>query len=190
MNRLIHFEYTRPGREPTEYRQWLVHDSPEVKVVLLERHEGKRLAVGDRTILEPAAPVIWFVFPDAWYDIGAFHLADGTFTGWYTNFCTPVSMHDDRWSCTDLFLDLWVWECGSYQWLDEAEFVTSISDRTIDHLSGARVARDREVIQQELDGGTWPPDVVRQFDLPRVLSLRTDRRGQNDAHPNGLDSVI
>jgi uncharacterized protein DUF402 len=42
------------------------------------------------SVLELGAPILWFVFPDKWYDVARFHLADRTFTGWYTNLCTPV----------------------------------------------------------------------------------------------------
>ena len=50
------------------------------------------MVVAGRTILEPGAPVVWFTFPGRAHDIGRFHAAGGTFTGYYANVLTPVEL--------------------------------------------------------------------------------------------------
>ena len=37
--------------------------------------------------------MVWTTYRgDVWHDVGRFHLADGTFTGYYANILTPVGI--------------------------------------------------------------------------------------------------
>ena len=171
MSELIHYEYIRPGKRVMRFEQWLVEDRPDVKILLLERHEGPGLQVGPTTILERGAPAVWFVFPGAWFDVGRFHRADGTFTGWYANICTPVQMDGDVWSSTDLFLDYWMPAAGGGQWLDEHEFIMAIREGLVDHQQGARAANVRREIDRLREAGEWPPEVARDFTLTQARDL-------------------
>src|SRR5437867_13446130 len=105
MNTPIAYEYHRPGKGTTVYRETLVVERPDVLVLLHEPHEGKAMEIDGRVALANGAPIVWFVFPDGWADVGRFHDASGTFTGWYTNLCTPVERDGLNRSSTDLFLD-------------------------------------------------------------------------------------
>jgi len=153
------------------FDQWLVIDRPDVKVLLQDRYTGHPIVVGNRTILDHQAPALWFVFPDAWFDIGRFHLRDGTFTGWYTNICTPVSIRGDRWFSTDLFLDCWIWKTGEYEWLDEDEFSTAVHDGALDRSTSERVVRERQRIQHKYVLQDWPPAITRDIDIKAALDL-------------------
>ncbi|MBI4502774.1 MAG: DUF402 domain-containing protein [Gemmatimonadetes bacterium] len=135
-----------------------------MKVLLLEP-AGTTLRVRDQTVLEPTAPIVWFVFPDRWYDVARFHLADGTFTGWYTDICTPAVMGKDHWRITDLFLDLWQPVEGDPEWLDEVEFDQAVTSGILSpHLaSAAREARNE--LESLLRRRAWPPDICRNTDL-------------------------
>ena len=160
-------EYDRPGKNRTVYRERLIADRGEAKVLLMEAADTT-LRVGGRTVLERAAPMIWFVFPDRWYDVARFHLADGTFTGWYTNICTPTVMEKDHWRITDLFLDLWQPLAGHPEWLDEAEFDHAAATKILSPklASAARTARNE--IEVFLRGGAWPPDICRDQEFAGV----------------------
>ena len=160
-------EYDRPGKSRTVYRERLIADRGEVKVLLLGT-AAATLRVGGRAVLERTAPIVWFVFPDRWYDVARFHLADGTFTGWYTNICTPAVVGKDRWRLTDLFLDLWQPLAGDPEWLDEAEFDHAASTRILspELASAARTARNE--IEVALRRGAWPPDICRDQDFAGV----------------------
>ncbi|GIW52841.1 MAG: hypothetical protein KatS3mg081_2196 [Gemmatimonadales bacterium] len=171
MSRVISFQYSRPGKGVQVFRQRLVLDRPDLKVLLSERFEGEALKVGGQAILETGAPIVWFVFPTKWHDIGRFHLADGTFTGWYTNLTTPVEMQGDNWSARDLFLDLWQPVTGRPVWLDEEEFETAAWRDLLDTATVRRAMNERSLIDLELRTGRWPPRVTRDLDLQQVRRL-------------------
>ena len=177
VDQLIRFAYRRPGRgDPIVYDQRLVADRPDVKVLLQESYGGRDLTVGDAHILPRGAPVIWYVFPGQWHDVGAFHLHDGTLTGWYANICTPVEIDGNNWSSTDLFLDLWM-PVGSHPvWLDEDEFQSAVDAGTISDEMTARALEERTRLEAEVRAGGWPPEVVREVDLKTV-------RGATPRHP-------
>src|SRR5690606_32387535 len=121
--RFVEIHYHRPPDRIEIFRQTVVDEQPGYVVTYLDSAAiGNALTVDDRPILEPGAPVVWFTFPDAWFDVGRFHLRDGTFTGYYANVLTPVRMEGDRWETTDLFLDVWAGADGSVALLDEDEF--------------------------------------------------------------------
>jgi predicted RNA-binding protein associated with RNAse of E/G family len=171
LSREIRFRYSRPGKGVQIFPQRLVLDQPEVKVLLSERFEGESLKVGEQVILETGAPIVWFVFPGKWHDIGRFHLADRTFTGWYTNLATPVETEGDNWSASDLFLDLWQPAKGDPIWLDEGEFETAARLGLLDSATVRRIMNERALIDLELRTGRWPPRVTRDVDLEQVLRL-------------------
>ncbi len=171
MSREIRFRYHRPGKSVEVFRHRLVLDRPEVKVLVSQSFEGRSLRIDGETILETGAPIVWFVFPDKWYDIGRFHLADRTFTGWYTNFATPVEMRGENWSASDLFLDLWQPAHGDPLWLDEEEFERAARSGLLDSSTVRRVMNERSLLELELRTGRWPPRVARDIDLQQAWRL-------------------
>ena len=171
MPRRIHYTYTRPGKETGTYEHRLVVDRPELKVMLMEDYRGRTLEIDGRIVAEPGSALLWFVEPDRWHDIGRFYLADGTFTGWYTNFCTPLEIDGDRWASTDLFLDHWLWPTGGRQWLDEDELAAAIHDGLLDEMTQTKIADERVFIQSRLDAGDWPPRAAREMDLTAARGL-------------------
>ncbi len=174
MTSLIQFEYHRPGKPTTVYQEWLVEERPDVKVLLLEKYPGPDMNAGAVRMLDEGAAIVWYVFPDAWYDIARFHLRDGTFTGWYTNFSKPVQVGDARWVGYDLFLDLWQPVDGDPVWLDEDEFDAAVESGIIDTWTSRRIGRERATVERHLDEGTWPPDITRTIDLATILTERRD----------------
>ena len=171
MARLIEYEYRRIGGRTVTYRQWLVVDRADVKVLLLQQYEGRDVTVGQDVVLEEGAPILWFVFPGAWHDVGRFHLGDGTFTGWYANICTPVSMADHRWTSTDLFLDHWLPVEGSGVWLDEDELREAVESNLLDPVQQARVVEERSAIDALIAQGDWPPDPTREINLQDAIGM-------------------
>lgn len=174
MARRIELEYRRPGKPSTIYREWLVLDRPDVKVLLLDPYEGPVVHVVEAVIQEPAAPIVWYVFPEHWYDVGRFHLRDGTFTGWYTNFCRPPEIAGDRWIARDLFLDLWQPVHGEHRWLDEAELDDAVTRRLIDAATLKRIHNERAMMEHQLREGAWPPPIARDIDLAQARALNVE----------------
>lgn len=162
---VVRYEYYRPGKGVIVYPHRLVLDRPDVKALLMERYEHADLRIDDRVVLQRHAPSLWFVFPDAWSDVGRFHLADDTFTGWYTNVCTPFQAGGLSWSSTDLFLDLWMPALGEPRWLDEHEFEAAVASRLLSAPLAKRALAERARIEGLLAIGAWPPPMCREMDL-------------------------
>lgn len=174
MARQIELEYRRPGKPTTVYREWLVLDRPDVKVLLLDPYEGPDVLVEEIMIQERGAAIVWYVFPERWYDVGRFHLTDDTFTGWYTNFCRPTEIAGDRWIGRDLFLDLWQPVGGEHRWLDEGELDDAARQRLIDAATRNRIRSERAMMEYLLRDGEWPPPVARDIDLHQARALNME----------------
>jgi predicted RNA-binding protein associated with RNAse of E/G family len=171
MSQLIHFEYHRPGIGKTVYDEWLVLDRPDVKVLLQKDYSGPDVDVAGSRILDSGAPMVWFVFPDSWHDIGRFHLSDGTFTGWYTNLCKPVQFEDDTWIGHDLFLDLWQFAVGDVSWLDEDEFAEAVKTGLVDRQLKKQILNQRALIDLQVKLDAWPPPIAKDIDLVQAEAL-------------------
>ena len=165
----VTLEYLRPGKGTVMYRERLFTDRPDMKVLLTDPEASRDILVDGSLILQAGAPILWFVFPGAWHDIGRFHLADGSFTGWYTNICTPILMKGSRWSSTDLFLDHWSPLNGTPKWLDEDEFTQAAASGvlTAELADAARAEHHR--IDLLLTSRAWPPEIVASGDIPPLL---------------------
>lgn len=177
MTTLIRYHYHRPGKGTPVFDQWLVLERNDVSVLLSESYAGADILIGGAVALARGAPSVWFVFPDAWRDVGRFHDAQGNFTGWYTNICTPVKKDGVDWSSTDLVLDLWIPASGEPQWLDEDELLEVTASGVMDHWTHSRVQKERERIRALLAAGAWPPAVCREIDLALI---RTTLRKSGD----------
>jgi predicted RNA-binding protein associated with RNAse of E/G family len=166
----VQIHYRRPPAREDIFRQTLVARTPEVVVTFMEQTPLPRpVHAGERVILEPGAPAVWFTFPGLWHDIGRFHLADGTFTGIYTNVLTPVVFRDPlSWETTDLFLDHWLDATGQAMLLDEDEFSHAVAEGWI-NAELERAAREEAArIQRSTGEGVWPPPIVEEWTLERV----------------------
>lgn len=178
----VRIRYRRlPDREQV-FEQAVVEDAGGYVVTLLAAADLSRpVRAGGRVVLEPGAPVVWFTYRgDVWHDVGRFHLADGTFTGYYANVLTPVRMRDGDWSTTDLALDVWVGADGAVEVLDVDEFEEAVGLGWIDAGTSARARAEADALADAARAGTWPPEHVRTWDLDRARE-RTTRR----LHPGG-----
>ncbi len=171
MTRDIHFQYHRPGKETVVYEETLALDRPDVKVLLQSQYSGADVVAGSTVILEHGAPIVWYIFAEAWHDVGRFHMSDGSLTGWYTNLSKPVEFRGDSWVGHDLFLDLWQPAAGDAVWLDEDEFEDAAKSGLLDAATRKRVQNERVLIDLQLKEGSWPPPICQDLDLTQVRSL-------------------
>jgi predicted RNA-binding protein associated with RNAse of E/G family len=168
----VRIHYHRPGRGTIVFHEDLVIDRPDVKVTLLREYRGGVARAGARVILDAGAPVVWFVYPHLWRDVGRFHLADGTFTGWYTNLRAPATFVGDDWYCTDLFLDHWLpADGGPPAWLDEDELDHARREELVNAEQIQRIAEERDELDRLVATGMWPTELAREITLDRALSL-------------------
>ncbi len=134
--------------------------------------------IGDRVVLEPGSPVVWFTFPGLWHDIGAFHLCDGTFTGLYANILTPVELGPRAaeswiWTTTDLILDLWLGaDSAAPIELDRDEFDAARASLPEALAQGAEAEVAR--LLAAFRNNEWPPPVVGEWPLARITEQVRD----------------
>ncbi|CAN5577815.1 hypothetical protein BH24GEM3_BH24GEM3_24230 [soil metagenome] len=167
--RTVSIHYRRLPDAERIFEQRLVEDAGEYVVTLLDAAPLPRpVVVAERTVLEPGAPVVWFTYPGRWYDIGRFHLADGTFTGYYANILTPVRMQGDCWDTTDLCLDVWKGSDGRVGILDELEFEEAVECGWIDAPTAAAAREHAETLALAARQGVWPAPHVDEWDLERA----------------------
>jgi predicted RNA-binding protein associated with RNAse of E/G family len=167
--RTVAIHYRRPPDREEVFHQRVVAETAEYVVTLLESAVLPRpVVVEGEVVLEPGAPVVWFTYPGRWYDIGRFHLRDGTFTGTYANILTPVQMQVERWDTTDLFLDVWVGRDGTVRVLDEAEFEEAVASEWIDAAVAAAAREHAETLALAARQGIWPPEHVHRWSLDAV----------------------
>lgn len=164
----VEIAYRRlPDREQ-RFRQRVLEDDGECVVTFLEAADlAKPVRAGDRVILEPRAPVVWFTFRGLWHDIGRFHLRDGTFTGLYANVLTPVEMEGAVWRTTDLCLDVWMDERG-VQILDEDELAEAERRGWTDAPTAARARHEAAQLAARARAGEWPPARTHEWTLERA----------------------
>lgn len=169
----VHIHYRRPPDRLTVFTQRIVHEGPEGIVTLARGVElPEPLRVEGEPILEPGADAVWFTFPGVAHDIGRFHLADGTFTGWYANLLTPPVLEPGGiWRTTDLFLDLWMTPGGELRRLDEEE-LQAAEDRGWVTPAEAEMARTEALrIESLARVGEWPPAPAREWTRERAIEM-------------------
>lgn len=166
----VAIHYTRLPDGLRVYDQRVVMARPDVVVTLSEPMELAEPMMRDGSVmLEGGSLALWFTFPDTWHDIGLFHRADGTFTGLYANILTPPVMEGPVWYTTDLCLDIWVAPRGSAVVLDEDEFDGAVAEGLMDPQTASRARAEADRLVTLAGSGAWPPDVVREWSLPRAL---------------------
>lgn len=180
----VRIHYRRlPDREQV-FEQAVLEDAGGHVVTFLEAARLTRpVTAGGEVVLEPGAPVVWFTYRgDAWHDVGRFHLADGTFTGFYANVLTPVEMRAGRWDTTDLALDVWAGADGAVEVLDRDEFDEAVRRGWMDAATAARALAEAESLAAAARAGLWPPGHVRAWDLARARE-QTTRRSPSGSAP-------
>lgn len=172
--RELHIHYRRPPDREHVYEQRLIVDRPDVQISYAPHTPlTAPMEVAGRRVLEPGSPVVWFTFADAWHDIGRFHLADGSFTGYYANVLTPVELHDPdqqplTWTTTDLFLDVWLGSDGHLAVLDAPELAEAEGRGWVEAPTARRARDEAARLVREAGAGAWPPPVAREWTLERV----------------------
>jgi predicted RNA-binding protein associated with RNAse of E/G family len=181
---IVHIHYRRPPDREELFDQAVVLRTPDCVITLLEHASLSRpMVIGNRTVLEPGAPAVWFTFPGRWHDIGRFHLIDGTFTGLYANILTPVRfIAAERWETTDLFLDVWVAEGGATV-LDVEELTSAVRQGWIRPEVAARARAEAAGIAERAASGSWPPRLVWEWPLDRARAATGARSGTRAPRP-------
>jgi predicted RNA-binding protein associated with RNAse of E/G family len=170
--------YRRLPDDEQLFDQLVVLERDDVIVTLTDPIAiGRPMLVGGAPILEPRSRVVWFTFPGRWHDVGRFHRADGTFTGFYANILTPPEIDGSDWHTTDLFLDLWLPADGGVMLLDEHELAEALSRGHIDGELARQAEAEAQHVLRLVATGDWPPPVVREWTLERSMSVEAGPTG-------------
>jgi predicted RNA-binding protein associated with RNAse of E/G family len=157
---LIAIHYRRPPDRLRVYVQQVVHEQDDVIVTVSEPLELEQpVQVNGEIALETGSRAVWFTFPDMWHDIGRFHRADGSFTGVYANILTPPVIDGP----------IWVSPTGVSELLDEDEFLEGVAQKHVDQETADRARWEAEQIIGRHRRGLWPPPIVAEWTLERVL---------------------
>ncbi len=166
----VRIHYVRPPEREDLYVQRLVYEDDRVLVTLLDANSlHQPLRVGGQIAAEPGSSLVWFTFPGAAYDVGRFHLADGTFTGLYADILEPVErLGPLEWRAVDLFLDLWLPAAGGVVLLDEDELDAALARGWIAPQTAASARAEANRLMNRARAGEWPPAVVHEWTLERA----------------------
>jgi len=170
--RQVRIFYTRPPLPPRVYEQRLVYESTDALVTLgLDLDIGRPKVVGGQVAMEPGGSIVWFTFPGRWHDIGKSYLRDGSFAGTYANILTPVQIvAEDVWRTTDLYLDVWLPPNGAPVLLDQEALRHATRRGSISAEWANQAEREAAVLMNGAKDGTWPPQIVQEWDLNRALA--------------------
>lgn len=172
MPQTVRIYYRRLPDRMQVFEQEVVADEGAYIVTFLSAASlPKPVRVGNRIVLEPGSPVVWFTYPGRGYDAGRFHRADGTFTGVYANLLTPVQIQGDTWHTTDLCLDVWAGADGTVEILDEDELAEAVQKGWIDTATGEATRAQADALAEEARNGSWPPQHIDYWTLERVRQL-------------------
>lgn len=165
----VHIDYQRPPDRVQVFHQRLVLDRDDVKITLAEGMQSDvPMRIEGAVVMEEGSDLVWFTFPGMWHDIGRFHRADGTFTGYYANILTPPEIDGDKWRTMDLYLDVWLAPGSGPVLLDEDEFDLAVGKELLDADVARRAREEADRLMAAAAAGTWPPPIVREWTLERV----------------------
>lgn len=167
----VQIHYLRPPDRLTVFRQRLMHRGSDGLVSLARDSAIPPVTIHDRVVLDRGASAVWFTFPGSWHDIGRFHRADGTFTGYYANILTPPEFPEEGvWKTTDLFLDVWLPPEGDASLLDEDQFDAAVREGWLDAPTARRARKEADDIMEGIRSGDWPPPIARRWTLERAMT--------------------
>jgi hypothetical protein len=186
-----------PDRLDT-FEQELLLDTPDLKLTLQVLGRGFPITrIDERTTLRHDWMLMWYLWPDRWYEIGAFFDARGSFRGHYVNLIRPPTFGPDRWTVDDLFLDVWAPASGPPVVLDRDELASALQEGWVSAEECDRVqALARELIDRASGraGGVfstgWPPREVRRWPADLVPALRVRRNSVGIFHAARISGRI
>jgi len=175
-----------PDRLDT-FEQELLLDEENLKITLQVLGHGFPVTrIDTDTTLCADWLLVWYLWPDRWYEVGAFFDPHGTFRGHYVNFVRPPVFAKDRWTIEDLFLDVWAPAMGDPVILDEDELAEAVERGWVSAEERSRVEGLADTLAARASGRTarsfstdWPPRDVRLWapELTPALRVRRDAAG-------------
>ena len=155
--------YTRLPDRVSHFQQNLLHEDDEVIVTTQYLKPSQPIVIDGVTVLGDNFNAVWFIFANRWYDIGKIYNLDNQFTGYYCDIILPMKRTETHIEITDLFLDLWVSQDGSYQILDADEFESAIRNHRIQADLADQARKALQDVISEIESGAFPPKIVTDW---------------------------
>ncbi|MDX1395112.1 MAG: DUF402 domain-containing protein [Gemmatimonadota bacterium] len=183
-----------PDRLDT-FEQELLVDDVDLKITVQRLGPDFPVTrIDDRTTLRPGALVVWYLWPDRSYEVGAFHDRRGGLRGHYVNLIRPPAVTGDRWTVEDLFLDVWLPADGPPVILDRDELDEAVARGWVTPEEGADTVALAEEVVAAASGrrgaDAWLPAAVRRWPAELVPALRIRRRSLGTFHAARLSGRI
>jgi predicted RNA-binding protein associated with RNAse of E/G family len=168
----VRIHYLRPpGRSDTFLQPLVSRDGERIITFMPQTPLPRPVRVGERVVLEDGSPVVWFTYPGRMHDVGCFHDAAGTLTGWYANVLAPVRFLSPlEWEATDLFLDVWLGVDGTVALLDADELEQACAEGSVSPALAERARAEADGLLAAARRGDFPGPEVKAWPLARVLA--------------------
>jgi len=178
-----------PGSVDT-FEQEVLLDELDLKITLqVLGRDFPPTRIDGGTTLRPDDLLVWYLWPDRWFEIGAFFDRRGTFRGHYVNLVRPPRFESERWIVDDLFLDVWVPAAGAPSVLDRDELETAVERGWVTPDERERVVSLATSFAQRAGGAAgrrtrrrWAPLEVRRWTADLVPALRVRRDSPGTFH--------
>lgn len=165
MVKTITLRYRRPPDNIVTYVHELLKDMEDLIVQRFTfPNFSKEFLVDGEKVLDEGYTGIYFEFVDDWHDIIKVHDREGKFVGYYCDINTPIIRIPGGYSCTDLFLDLWVFPDMRHFVLDRDEFEEAVANGWLTDEEEQMAEETLAMLIDDVKAGRFPPAVVKDWE--------------------------
>lgn len=113
---------------------------------------------------------MWFFSTQDWYDIGAIYNHEKIFQGYYCDICTPIKRLSDGFTCTDFFLDVWIYPNGLHLILDQEEYHKAVKKEWITIIQQEKIETELQALINKIKAKRFPPSKIKSLlNLPKNI---------------------
>ena len=169
----------RRGDYVQSFDQEILKNDVDLKITLQVLPSSFPLArIDDATVLDEDCLLIWYIFPNRWYEIGLFFDQTDAFLGHYINLIRPPTFEVDRWVVEDLYLDVWAPVDRSPMLLDEDELDEAVIRGELSAEEAADVRDLGHAMLARAVRHDWPRP-LRKWSPELVPRLRLQRDSES-----------
>ena len=161
---VVKIEYLRPPDKVAVFRNKLLHLDERVIVSVGVAHPKSPVVVDGEVVLDSGYPVVWFVFPSEWHDLGKVYDKEKHLKGYYADIIKPVEISGDTIKIIDLFLDLWISPEGKPTVLGEDEYDEAVKRRWIQQKTAIEAREKLNRLIELVRRGLFPSKFAVDFD--------------------------
>ncbi|MDH5704278.1 MAG: DUF402 domain-containing protein [Aigarchaeota archaeon] len=174
-HRFITVIYKRMPNKLSRIRQLLLWEGSNEILSLGVLKPSKPITHGGHVLIDEGYLGMWLVEEGVWHDVAAIYDRLGSLVGYYSDIATPIKRFTGGYEMTDLFLDLWVYQNGSYLVLDRDEFDEALRRGILEASVAQRGESELRDLINLVETGRYPPETLRRFietssDIPKLAA--------------------